>query len=87
MCTILAKAQPRSGGIGVNQHQQRLYKNDYMQEQQNVKQYIIILHNCTLPPSINHVMVIYSYMSMLHCTCTLLLQFVLFVCVCVFSTT
>ena len=37
MC-ILAKAQPRSGGIGANQHQQRLYKNDYMQEQENVKQ-------------------------------------------------
>ena len=37
MC-ILAKAQPQSGGIGVNQHQQRLYKNDYMQEQENVKQ-------------------------------------------------
>ena len=35
MCTILAKAQPQSG---VNQHQQRLHKNDYMQEQENVKQ-------------------------------------------------
>ena len=38
MCTILTKAQPQSGGIGVNQHQQRLDKNDYMQEQENVKQ-------------------------------------------------
>ena len=35
---LIAKAQPRSGGIEVNQHQQRLYKNDYMQEQENVKQ-------------------------------------------------
>ena len=38
MCTILAKAQPQSGRIGVNEHQQRLHKNDYMQEQENVKQ-------------------------------------------------
>ena len=39
MCTILTKAQPQSGGIGVNQHQQRLDKNDYMQEQESVKQW------------------------------------------------
>ena len=31
MC-ILVKAQPRGGGIGVNHYQQRLHKNDYMQE-------------------------------------------------------